>query len=438
MVQTQKRRWIRVTMLVGTLMFGLPTAMAFASDESQTLETTQTESASSSTNQAEPDLNEVDPKEVAPSETGSNETTATKYREFESTIEMEDSFLFLNGVYIPPPVELKFSNAGIEVNGQVFDEYTFNLSRYEDDRRGSRFSYGFRGRGERSDWGGRGDRDSRGEWGSRGGWGERGNWDDRGREGYREYLPRSPLQSLASDFNQTGSGTVAVFYSGEAPMLLETNEVGYELLKALLGRETPSEAELMSEVSQKIDFELWHRLVQGFKISPEFATRASEKVQQLEEVHETNERKAAAFILSQQIAFPLSMIAMVTVVIAFGHLMANPQQMVAIGDDPLTLANAKKATIWSLTIVGVLSALDLVWTLIAHQSGAMRELNPLGNGLIHDPVQLILFKITITGLAIGILYYLHEQPLARRATWWCCLVLTLLTARWLTFNSMFL
>ena len=123
------------------------------------------------------------------------------------------------------------------------------------------------------------------------------------------------------------------------------------------------------------------------------------------------------------------MIAMITVVLAFGHLMANPHQMVAIGDDPLTLANARKATIWSLTIVGVLSSLDLVWTLIAHQSGAMRELNPLGNGLIQDPIQLILFKITITGLAIGILYYLHEQPLARRATWWCCLVLTLLTAR---------
>ncbi len=405
MVQTNKSQWIRVTVLLATLVFGLITVAAPAEDKTAQDKTAQTESAQENTD-------------------------SPKYREFESTPLTEDSFVFLNGVYLHPPLDIKFSNEGIEIDGQFFDETAFDLSSYVENRRWSGRGYGFRG----MDMRGRGDR---GEWGGRGNWGDRGEWGDRAERG-REYLPRAPFQSLAESFTSSGSGVVAVFYSGEAPLLLDASEQGHELLKALLGRETPSEAELMSSGSERIDFELWHRLVQDFKISPEFATRASEEVNRLEQIYETNDRKTAAFMLSQQIAFPLSMIAMVTVVLAFGHLMAHPQQMVAISDDPLTLANAKKATVWSLTIVGVLSALDLVWTLIAHQSGAMRELNPLGNGLIHDPVQLILFKITVTGLAIGILYYLHEQPLARRATWWCCLVLTLLTARWLTFNSMFL
>ncbi|WP_144058094.1 hypothetical protein [Novipirellula maiorica] len=214
MVQTLNNHWFRVTMLLTTLMFGLTIATASAQDEPRAKETTPTESALS--------------------QTELNESTPTKYREFESTVEMDNSFLFLNGVYIPPTAELKFSNAGVEINGQIFDENAFDLSGYVDDRGGSRRGYGFRGRGERSDWGGRGD------WGPRGGWGERDNGDNRRRESTREYLPRSPLMSLAGAFDPAGTGTVAVFYSGEAPMLLETSELGYELLKALLGRETPS------------------------------------------------------------------------------------------------------------------------------------------------------------------------------------------------------
>lgn len=409
MVQTNKSQWSRVTVLLATLVFGLITVAAPAQEK-------------------------LAQEKGAQDDTAQENTDSPKYREFENTPLTEDCFVFLNGVYLHPPLDLKFSNVGIEIDGQIFDENAFDLSSYVDNRRWSGRSYAsrgkdMRGRGERGNWGDRGDWEARGDWGNR---------TERGRDSFREYLPRSPFQSFAESFNSSGSGVVAVFYSGEAPLLLDTSEQGHELLKALLGRETPSEAEMMSTGIERIDFELWHRLVQDFKISPDFATRASEEVNRREQIYENNDRKTAALMLSQQIAFPLSMIAMVTVVLAFGHLMAHPQQMVAIGDDPLTLANAKKATVWSLTIVGVLSALDLVWTLIAHQSGAMRELNPLGNGLIHDPVQLILFKITITGLAIGILYYLHEQPLARRATWWCCLVLTLLTARWLTFNSMFL
>jgi hypothetical protein len=51
---------------------------------------------------------------------------------------------------------------------------------------------------------------------------------------------------------------------------------------------------------------------------------------------------------------------------------------------------------------------------------------------------LILFKAIAVSVTIGLLYALHRRPVAQVASWWSCLVLTLLTARWLTFHSMFM
>lgn len=87
--------------------------------------------------------------------------------------------------------------------------------------------------------------------------------------------------------------------------------------------------------------------------------------------------------------------------------------------------------------VSALSAMDLVWTIFASQTGAMSELNPLGSLLIHDPWVLFAVKLGVTSLSVGLLFMLRRQPLAQQASWWSCLLLTLLTARWLTFQSMF-
>jgi hypothetical protein len=68
----------------------------------------------------------------------------------------------------------------------------------------------------------------------------------------------------------------------------------------------------------------------------------------------------------------------------------------------------------------------------------MRELNPFGSKLIESPSLLALFKITATGMAIGLLFSLRKYRRAQVAAWWACLILTILAFRWLTFNSMML
>jgi hypothetical protein len=65
-------------------------------------------------------------------------------------------------------------------------------------------------------------------------------------------------------------------------------------------------------------------------------------------------------------------------------------------------------------------------------------MNPIGHELIDNPLHLMAFKLLVTSTAIGLLYVCRRIPLAQQASWWSCLVLTLVTARWLIFNSMFL
>ena len=67
----------------------------------------------------------------------------------------------------------------------------------------------------------------------------------------------------------------------------------------------------------------------------------------------------------------------------------------------------------------------------------MKELNPLGAALIDDPLALIALKAGATFLAITLLFMLRQHRVAQQGAWWGCLICTLLTVRWLTFNSMF-
>jgi hypothetical protein len=68
----------------------------------------------------------------------------------------------------------------------------------------------------------------------------------------------------------------------------------------------------------------------------------------------------------------------------------------------------------------------------------MREVNPIGSQMIGNPLQLVVFKVLVTIAAVGLLYFCRRAPLAWQASWWSCLVLTLVAARWLVFNSLFI
>ena len=144
-------------------------------------------------------------------------------------------------------------------------------------------------------------------------------------------------------------------------------------------------------------------------------------------------RTSASNQLVAQISYPLTVFAMIAVVLGFGHLLSNrPVQNPESGDT----TKSRTVVVNSLLIVALLSIVDLIWTIAATNAGTMRELNPLGSHLIEDPVRLAFFKLSVSAISIGILYALHRTTMAQVASWWCCLLLTLLTARWVVFQSM--
>jgi hypothetical protein len=89
-------------------------------------------------------------------------------------------------------------------------------------------------------------------------------------------------------------------------------------------------------------------------------------------------------------------------------------------------------------LIAALSGLDLVWTLLASHAGQMAELNPIGTQLLGNPLHLSLFKITATVASCSLLMFLRRHPRAQLATWWMCLICTVLTFRWLVLHSMFI
>lgn len=136
-------------------------------------------------------------------------------------------------------------------------------------------------------------------------------------------------------------------------------------------------------------------------------------------------------------AYPLTIFGMLMSVISFGHLLQFPPR----GNSDLVPSRRRaelcRATVIFLVMVVILSSLDLVWTLLTSQAGQMNELNPIGRELLNDPLLLAIFKIAATLCSCGLLLMLRRHPRAQLASWWMCLVCTLVTFRWLVLNSMF-
>jgi hypothetical protein len=92
----------------------------------------------------------------------------------------------------------------------------------------------------------------------------------------------------------------------------------------------------------------------------------------------------------------------------------------------------------TVALLVVLGIFDLGCTLVAQQAGGFTELNPLGSRLVTNPILLTAFKMTTLLGACAILVALRRYRGAQVAAWWMCLICTVLTFRWLTYNSMFM
>ena len=177
--------------------------------------------------------------------------------------------------------------------------------------------------------------------------------------------------------------------------------------------------------------------IASFRPSPAFLADATARLEILDSAQTANEESSVATLRLATFGYPLTILMMILVVLGFGHLLSHRPNTDEWNDDSPSNQLSQPFNRTLLLIVG-LSAVDLVWTLLVSQAGAMHELNPIGSQMIDDPLQLVAFKVLVTLAAVGLLYFCRRVPLARQASWWSCLVLTLVAARWLVFNSMFI
>ena len=233
----------------------------------------------------------------------------------------------------------------------------------------------------------------------------------------------------------TTGGTVVLY--GDAPVLLLANSESSNLLKTLIHNsalESLANTGLAGDIQLPGERSYWKRFADGFECPQELRVRVGEVLEKERAVEERNLAEIAARKLLSSSSYPLTIFGMLLVVIAFGNLLSNEAPLdIQSSESPVMDRRVKIF----LMLIAAFSVLDLIWTLLASRANALTELNPIGSQLIHNPIGLLAFKTLVTVGVIGILFVLRGHRVAQRGAWWACLICTLVTVRWLTFNSMF-
>ncbi|MEM1070592.1 MAG: DUF5658 family protein [Planctomycetota bacterium] len=323
----------------------------------------------------------------------------------ENTINTKSGYVFVDGEYLPPPYEISTTAKAVIINGQTFDLAYFGKTSPQGPKPDVR-----RGRPGRRP-------------------GMQGGPNARNGRGARQPKPIAPI---FRQLTQVTLGATVVLFRNQSPLVVYPDDGGNSLLATLV--ENPQVVQNPPEFFAKTDRVTWDRLIKEYKTSDALVQRLQGEQERRDSAEQAGEEVSAANQLVSAISYPLTVFGMVAVVFAFGHLLSSKPTLDTVsGSGQVDQKIASK----SLMIIAVFSALDLIWTLAATNAGTMRELNPLGSRIIADPLLLVGFKVLVTGSSIGILYSLQRYPVARVASWWCCLLLTLLTARWVVFQSMF-
>ena len=247
---------------------------------------------------------------------------------------------------------------------------------------------------------------------------------------------RGIIQQIARRFETDDA--ILVAFDGQPTVILES-ERAFAFWRVVVDRSFESEEakKLLEILPTKQDRQEWKRWLSTWDPPESVRSFAEQTIQRAESIEAKNWAEIGAKRRMDAFAYPLTVLGMVFGVFAAGHLLNSLPRSETGADSSEPRPEYVRATIISATLIVALSCLDLVWTLLAYQAGQMRELNPIGSNLINDPEALILFKLFATFLGGGLLVALRHHSRARLAAWWLCLVCTILTFRWVMFNSMF-
>ncbi len=353
---------------------------------------------------------------------------------------IDSGYVILDGRYLPPPYILEKRGSDLWVNDQLAISEWF-VQAMESPRRP-------RGPGRRRDGRGLGGdvpefwkEGSAPRGGGPGAWG--GGPDFHRRRGQRspDFQDRLGLRHLEHNLKNDGA-----IIAGEGLRGCTLSKVSAAFVVEILDSGDSHEeklARLLEEEPHRMDESSWQRIVETFEPSHELMERIGPEIERIAQVLEQNRALqeaaiASTFWNSRPVKYVITLLAMGLVVAACGTLLNYRPQNRARWSEVDAEGEGIPVVVRSVVLLILLGIFDLACTLVAQQAGGFTEMNPLGSELVENPALLTMFKLTTLLMACGILYALRRYHGAQVASWWMCLLCTVLTFRWLTYNSMFM
>lgn len=176
-------------------------------------------------------------------------------------------------------------------------------------------------------------------------------------------------------------------------------------------------------------------LLAGEPLSPETLGRLREVLDACERTETVNEAQIASVRRSEWYSYAFTVAAMLIGTISFGHLLTAPPSRHTRWTESDAAPDATRPVLISLGLICILSLIDLLWTTVRSSSFHFQEMNPLGFQLLLDGSSPLAFKATTLAVSVILLFVLRRYHAAQLASWWMCMVCTLLTFRWIVLDS---
>lgn len=189
---------------------------------------------------------------------------------------------------------------------------------------------------------------------------------------------------------------------------------------------------LTSSSRQPITLSQWTELVDGFQAD----SGLQERLLATKSVDETPAEPLPQ--PPRYTVYSLTVLGMILTVVSFGIVLSHRPQHFCRWSDVNRVPRDVRLVIGCAGMIATLCVFDLTCTLAASHATSFWELNPFGASLASRPVVLLAVKLLMTFACVAILWNLRFYRGTQLASWWLCLGLTLLTARWVVFNSLML
>jgi len=321
---------------------------------------------------------------------------------------IDSGFVIIKGEYLPPPYVVGFRGEEVFLNGRSLDIRRLQIRR----------------------WGPGGFR-------SGGGGPEGAGMDSLPPEtATGQPRPAYPSFDYAAHVEERleGNGLLIVFDDETAAFVHGGCET--PVLEILLSDKPANEKvqSLRKAHAGRIHSARWGELVGAFRPSEELAARVKDLTKERTVRHTQAARPPS---LSKFIKYGITVMGIVLGVVALGTLLNYRPQGRAAWREIDAAVDSTFMVVRNVVLVAILGLFDLLCTILAQGSIGFEEINPLGGGLLNSPALLATFKIASLLFGCAILLALKRYRGAQVASWWLCLVCTVLTFRWVTYGTFF-